>query len=167
MRLCVVLLSGLLALPACVSTQGGKPAETRGESQQARSAENTAPAAAPETTARHSRHAAAASKSEDVRKVVSKDGSFTGEVVGTPAPKSKFAKLVIGMSRRQVEDLIGTPSDMKTYQTGKGWIPVAGLFSRDQYRLETYYKSEGRLVFAQNGEKLFRIQVDTRASGYQ
>ncbi|AOY01400.1 outer membrane protein assembly factor BamE [Jeongeupia sp. USM3] len=104
------------------------------------------------------------------RKVMSKDGTFEGEIVGTPAKKSKFGKLQIGMSQRQVDDLIGTPSDTKTYTTGKAWVPF--YFGKDAYRFETYYKKEGRLTFVGGGVtgtsgKLLRITVDTKEDGYQ
>ncbi len=105
-----------------------------------------------------------------VRKVMSKDGSFEGEIIGTPAPKSKFSKLQIGMSQRQVEDLTGQPSDMKTYTTGKSFIPF--YFGGDAWRLETYYKKEGRLTYIGGGvagsnPKLLRITVNANESGYQ
>ncbi len=104
------------------------------------------------------------------RKVASRDGTFEGEIVGTPSPTSKFTKLQIGMSQRQVEDLIGTPSDMKTYTTGKAWIPF--YFGKDAYRFETLYKNEGRLTFAGGGVtgtsgRLIRVTVDTTEDGYQ
>ncbi|WP_295749436.1 hypothetical protein [Undibacterium sp.] len=109
-------------------------------------------------------------KNQDVpgtRKVMSKDGDFEGEIVGVPKPSSKFSKLIIGMSKRQVEDLIGQPTDFKAYQTGKAWIPFGGIFSKDTYRVETFYKGEGQLVYAKQGTKLFRIIADPTANGYQ
>jgi len=48
---------------------------------------------------RLSSKAAAAPARTDGRKVKSKDGKVDGEIFGTPAAKSKFAKLQIGMSR--------------------------------------------------------------------
>jgi hypothetical protein len=91
-------------------------------------------------------------------------------IIGTPAPRSKFAKLQIGMSMRQVEDLIGIPSDRKGYTTGKAFIPF--YFGTDAYRFETFYKNEGRLTYEGGGlggtsGKLIRIVVDANASGYQ
>ncbi|WP_180082676.1 hypothetical protein [Acinetobacter sp. YH12201] len=106
------------------------------------------------------------SASGNTVKVASIDGSYTGEIRGD-YKNSKFANLKIGMSKRQVEDMVGMPSDQKNYQTGKAWIPVAGMFSQDQYRLETYYKNAGRLVYAKNGTKLYRIEVDKTEDGYQ
>ena len=104
----------------------------------------------------------------DVVKVMSKDGDFEGEIMNGPVQSgTKFAKLKIGMSQRQVEDLIGPPTDVKGYQTGKAWIPVGGMFSQDAYRIEVFYKGEGRLVYSKNATKLFRIHVDRTEDGYQ
>jgi hypothetical protein len=103
------------------------------------------------------------------RKVKSIDGSFEGEIIGSPSPTSKFTKLQIGMSRERVESLIGAPSDMKSYTTGKMWIPF--YFGRDTYRFETFYKDEGRLTYAGGhvspGVRLFRITVDATEDGHQ
>lgn len=104
--------------------------------------------------------------SSGVQKVQSMDGSYTGEILGN-VTGTKFSKLKIGMSKRQVEDLVGMPSDTRSYQTGKAWIPVAGAFSQDTYRTETYYKGVGRLIYAKQGTKLYRIDVDRSEDGYQ
>jgi outer membrane protein assembly factor BamE (lipoprotein component of BamABCDE complex) len=48
---------------------------------------------------------------------------WEGEISGKPAPGSKFTKLRIGMSMKQVTDLVGQPTDQGTYITGKAWIP--------------------------------------------
>jgi hypothetical protein len=61
--------------------------------------------------------------SPGVRIVKSRDGSFDGEIIGTPAPNSKFAKLEIGMGLRQVEDLIGRADDTDSHIRGKQFIP--------------------------------------------
>ena len=68
------------------------------------------------------------------------------QVVGKPAPNSKFNKLKIGMGMKEVTDLIGPPSDQGAYITGKAWIPF--YFGPDRYRHELLYKGQGRLVFA-------------------
>ena len=72
-----------------------------------------------------------------------------GEIVGNPAPKSKFTRLQIGMPMRQVTDLIGQPTDQGAYVTGKAWIPF--YFGNDRYRHEFVYEKTGRLVFAGSG----------------
>ncbi|NOT85115.1 MAG: hypothetical protein HOP02_10160 [Methylococcaceae bacterium] len=73
-------------------------------------------------------------------------GDWEGEITGKPAPGSQFKKLQIGMSTRQVLDLIGQPSDQGAYMTGKAFIPF--YFGSDRHRYEMVYKNQGRLVFA-------------------
>jgi len=73
-------------------------------------------------------------------------GGWEGEITGNPAPGSKFKKLQIGMSMKQVTDLIGQPTDQGSYVTGKAWIPF--YFGSDRYRHEMVYKGQGRLIFA-------------------
>jgi len=74
---------------------------------------------------------------------------WEGEISGTPAPGSKFKKLKIGMSMQQVTDLIGQPTDMGAYVTGKAWIPF--YHGSDRHRYEMVYKGQGRLIFAGGG----------------
>lgn len=71
---------------------------------------------------------------------------WEGEITGKPAPGSKFTKLQIGMSLKQVTDLVGQPSDQGAYMTGKAWIPF--YFGSDRHRHEMVYKGQGRLIFA-------------------
>ena len=71
---------------------------------------------------------------------------WEGEIVGKPAPGSKFPQLKIGMSMKQVTDLAGQPSDQGAYITGKAWIPF--YFGSDRHRYEMVYKGQGRLIFA-------------------
>lgn len=71
---------------------------------------------------------------------------WEGEISGKPAPGSNFTKLQIGMSMRQVIDLIGQPNDQGASITGKAWIPF--YYGSDRYRYEMVYKSQGRLIFA-------------------
>ncbi len=74
---------------------------------------------------------------------------FEGEITGNPAPGSKFTRLQIGMSVKQVTDLIGPPTDQGAYVTGKAWIPF--YFGADRHRFEMTYKGQGRLIFAGGG----------------
>ena len=69
-----------------------------------------------------------------------------GEITGRPAPGSKFTQLQIGMSAKQVTDIVGQPTDQGTYVTGKAFIPF--FFGSDRYRHELVYKGWGRLIFA-------------------
>lgn len=73
-------------------------------------------------------------------------GDWNGEITGRPAANSKFNKLQIGMSAKQVTDLAGEPSDQGRYLTGKAFIPW--YFGSDKYRHEMVYKGTGRLIFA-------------------
>jgi hypothetical protein len=105
--------------------------------------------------------ATASSPASNVRTVKSRDGTFEGEMVGTPAANSKFAKLQIGMTMREVTALIGGPDDMIRHETGKRWIPF--YFGNDAQRLQVIYKGEGCLtytggnVFGGGDSELIRI----------
>jgi hypothetical protein len=74
---------------------------------------------------------------------------YAGEITGKPAPGSKFTQLQIGMGMRQVEDLVGPPTDQGAYITGKAFIPF--YFGSDRSRFELVYKGQGRLIFAGGG----------------
>jgi hypothetical protein len=112
-------------------------------------------------TASGASSATAASPASNVRTVKSRDGTFEGEMVGTPAANSKFAKLQIGMTMREVTGLIGGPDDMIRHETGKRWIPF--YFGNDAQRLQVIYKGEGCLtytggnVFGGGDSELIRI----------
>jgi hypothetical protein len=73
-------------------------------------------------------------------------GTWQGEITGKPARNSAFTKLEIGMSMKEVTDLIGQPTDSGAYITGKAWIPF--YFGSDRHRYELVYKNQGRLIFA-------------------
>src|SRR6185503_2634516 len=65
----------------------------------------------------------------------------------TPPPaSSKLAKVQMGMSPREVQNVIGSPDDESAYVTGKAFIPW--YFGRDRHRVAYFYKGEGRVVFA-------------------
>ena len=87
-----------------------------------------------------------------------------GEIVGTPRPGGKFAKLKIGMTMREVNGLIGAPDDLVRHETGKRWIPF--YFGDDAQRMQALVKNEGCLtytggnVFGGGGNQLIRIEVD-------
>ena len=103
-----------------------------------------------------------------VRSVLSEDGLVKGEIVGTPAPESKFSKLKIGMSLEQVEKLIGRPNNSDSRITGKQYQPF--YFGGDTQRTEAFYKGEGQLTFSNThpdsaADTLIRIMVDPNAAG--
>jgi hypothetical protein len=98
-------------------------------------------------------------------------GGTEGEITGKPAAKGKFGKLEIGMSMKQVTDLIGQPTDSGAYMTGKAWIPF--YFGSDRHRYEMTYKNQGRLIFAGGsignftGGNLIWIIHNSNESGYR
>lgn len=102
------------------------------------------------------------------RAVKSADGAINGEIVGTPAASSKFAKLQIGMTLAQVESLIGQPEDTDSSVTGKQFQPF--YLGGDTQRMEYFYKHEGQLTFSNiqidsDADTLIRIVVDPNISG--
>jgi hypothetical protein len=82
----------------------------------------------------------------EVHAVKSDDGSVDGEIIGTPAPDSKFSQLKIGMTLQQVKNLIGQPNHTDSRVTGKQYQPF--YFGGDTQRVEAFYKNEGRLTFS-------------------
>lgn len=78
--------------------------------------------------------------------VKSADGETEGEIVGTIRPSSRFARVRIGMSEQEVENLIGRPNDLDGHITGKAFIPF--YFGGDTNRLEAFYKGEGIISYA-------------------
>jgi len=145
---CLVFLFG------CASRQktDTPPPAAASSSSQSTTSTKAAPAAAART---------------DVRKVKSKDG-VEGEIFGTPAAKSKFAQVEIGMSRARVERLIGAPDDSESHITGKQFRPF--YFGGDTHRYQAFYKNEGQLTYSNNSmgsapETLIIILVDRKADG--
>lgn len=164
----MVSAASLVFLFGCASGQKTEKAPPRAapSSPQAASSSKTAPAPAPAASAPKAKPAAAGRT--DGRKVKSKDGKVEGEIFGTPAAKSKFAKLQIGMSRTAAEKLIGGPDDSETHVTGKQFAPF--YFGGDTHRYEAFYKGEGQLTYS-NGTRfsapdtLIIIAVDRRETG--
>jgi hypothetical protein len=113
---------------------------------------------------------AKAESPNDTRTVKGING-WEGEISGKPTRGSKFTKLQIGMSMKQVVDLIGQPTDQGTYETGKAWIPY--YYGSDRYRYELVYKRHGRLIFAggssgdSSSGNLISIIHNAQESGYR
>jgi hypothetical protein len=82
-----------------------------------------------------------------------------GEIVGKPAPGSKFSKLKIGMTLNQVEKTIGRPNKQWTHPTGKASIPF--YFGPDRWVIQYSYKGEGVLTLNSGGDQLLtRVEVN-------
>lgn len=113
---------------------------------------------------------AATTPGAEVRIVRSFDNSFDGEISGTPAPESRFAKVKIGMELEQVYKLIGEPDQLYSHSTGKNWIPF--YFGADGRRIVTHYRGEGCLTYSAGGlfndrKQLLRMDVDAAGRCYQ
>jgi hypothetical protein len=116
--------------------------------------------------------ASAPAEQRTARIVKSRDGSFSGELLGTPVADSKFAKLQIGMEMQETQDLMGrSPDRSHAYESGKRWIPF--YFGNDARRVQAYYKGEGCLIFTGGniwggaGGDLIQIEFDASGACYQ
>jgi len=158
----------LLAVAGCAS-RGGSGASP-----------SAAPAAAPAAPARGGAKAGMDAQGNviDSSKVEAGSGrtvkglnGYEGEITGNPARNSRFNRLQIGMSARQVTDIAGQPTDQGAYVTGKAFIPF--YFGGDRHRYEMTYKGQGRLVFAgggmgdYSGGNLIWIIHNPNESGYR
>ncbi|NSL55660.1 hypothetical protein [Uliginosibacterium aquaticum] len=81
---------------------------------------------------------------EQVREISGRE-QLAGRIVGQPLAGGRFVRLEIGMSRSEVEQLIGRPAAVDAQSGGVGWLPY--YFGSDAWSTESYYKGEGRLVF--------------------
>lgn len=70
-------------------------------------------------------------------------------IEGNFPANSPFAKVKLGMTQGQVHEVLGQPTDSKSYQTGKAWIPF--YFGPDVTRFEEYYKGVGVITYSGSG----------------
>jgi len=90
--------------------------------------------------------------------------------VGTPPPaNTKLAKVQVGMSAREVENILGPPTDENAYVTGKAFIPW--YFGSDRWRRAYFYRGLGRVVFAGSGgfsqnAHVERVEYDPNEPGH-
>jgi hypothetical protein len=145
-------------ISACSSTSNAPEAQPKA----------AAPAAAPAPVAAKPAPAPA-SNTTNAKSI---DGKYTGEIVGKPAPNSKFANLKIGMEMEQIQTLMGrSPDRSHSYESGKRWIPF--YFGNDSRRVQALYRGEGCLivtggnVWGGGGGDLIQITVDTSGACYQ
>lgn len=158
----IATVATLTLLCSACSTAG----RSSGEAQQATSGPAASTSSTPPTAA-----GPTATKS-NARIVKSRDGRYTGEIVGTPAATSKFASLQIGMSTGETQDVLGRAWDRShSYESGKRWIPF--YFGNDARRMQVLYKGEGCLIFTGGniwgaaGGDLIQIEADPSGACYQ
>jgi len=89
------------------------------------------------------------------------DGNFPAD--------SAFAKLKLGMTQGQVHEILGQPTDTKSYQTGKAWIPF--YFGPDVMRTDEFYKGVGSVTYTGAGIggvhwTLFRAAYNPAEDGF-
>ena len=160
MSLALVTVS-IAALAGCASSTSTTTTSSAGQAPAGTAAPATSPGAAAARPA-----ANAPSPYGPTRTVKSRDGRFDGEIVGSVAPGSRFAKLQIGMTYEEVTALIGAPDNMVRHETGKRWIPF--YYGNDSQRLQVLYRREGCLtftggnVFGGGGNELVRITATER-----
>jgi hypothetical protein len=100
------------------------------------------------------------SEKADKKKADKKDENKSG-VIGTPAPGSKFSKVKIGMTMKEVFAKIGRPDAQWQRPTGKAHIPF--YYGDDRWVIECSYKREGKLTFNGGGDhELNTIEVNRK-----
>lgn len=177
MRIRINSSAALLAVTAVVALAGAGCASRGGAGGSQPAA---APAAAPAAPARGGAKPGMDAQGNvvDSSKIEAGSGrtvkglnGYEGEITGNPARNSKFTRLQIGMSAKQVTDLAGQPTDQGAYVTGKAFIPF--YFGSDRHRFEMTYKGQGRLIFAgggmgdYSGGNLIWIIHNANESGYR
>jgi hypothetical protein len=85
-----------------------------------------------------------------------------------PPADSPLAKVEVGMSPREVENILGAPNDENQYITGKAFIPF--FYGQDRWRRAYFYKGLGRVVFAGGGgfsanARVQRVEYDPNEPG--
>lgn len=91
-------------------------------------------------------------------------------IEGNIPANAPFAKIKIGMGQGQVHSILGQPTDSKTYQTGKMWIPF--YFGSDTMRTEELYKGVGSITYTGIGIggvnlTVFKAIYDPSEDGFQ
>jgi hypothetical protein len=96
--------------------------------------------------------------------------SQEGDKVYPPAPAgTPFAKIQTGMDQAQVTSLIGQPTDINVYVTGKAFIPF--YYGGDTHRTMYHYKGQGRIIFSPDsrftsGQSVIAIEYDPTETGF-
>lgn len=101
----------------------------------------------------------------------SKSDTAAAPAAAVPVPASSpLSKVTLGMTKRQVKDVLGPSTDENSYLTGKAFIPF--YFGTDARRTSWYYKGIGRVVFADGNVfgggglgEVIRVDYDPNESG--
>jgi len=86
-----------------------------------------------------------------------------------PPADHRMAQVKLGMTSGQVDEIMGSPSNQKSYITGKAFNPFTAYGNDSGSRVEYAYAGEGRVVFAVprwgGGLKVERIDYDPTEDG--
>ncbi len=92
----------------------------------------------------------------------SSESISVGDVENNPPADSVLIKIRKGMTSDTVISILGAPSDVNSYQTGKRWMPF--YYGPDTSRTDFIYSGLGRIVFSNSrysgGSKVIRITYD-------
>lgn len=88
---------------------------------------------------------------------------------GNYPANSLFAKIRLGMTQAQVHEILGQPTDIKFYQTGKASIPF--YYGQDVMRTDEFYKGVGIITYTGAGIggvhwKVFRAIYNSAENGF-
>lgn len=72
----------------------------------------------------------------------------SAESPSPPPPGSPMARVESGMTDAQVRSILGAPDEVRTYVTGKNFIPF--YYGGDTSRSDWIYQGQGRVVFSRN-----------------
>lgn len=90
------------------------------------------------------------------------------------APSSQsaanFDLVRVGMSKDEVDSMLGVPSATYSHQTGKAWIPF-NFKGKDVARIVALYKGKGRIIFSQESVyssvwRVLEIHPNPNETGY-
>ena len=76
---------------------------------------------------------------------------------------SPFAKIQMGMQQAQVENILGPPTSIRVFPSGKGFIPF--YYGPDTVRTGAFYRGLGRIVFS-GAHIVVEISYDPTEDGY-
>jgi outer membrane protein assembly factor BamE (lipoprotein component of BamABCDE complex) len=101
----------------------------------------------------------------------SSSGGSGAQAMATTIPSSSpLSKIKVGMSRGEVESLIGPPTYAGTYTTGKQFIPFH-FSGSDVVRTGLHYKGQGIVILSNDsayssGSHVCEVQYDPTEPGY-
>ncbi len=128
---------------------------------------DAAPAATAPDTSKSTQSAAPVKQTSNTEAT---DAESDKGIYGNPPAGSPFSRIKVGMSGKEVIDLIGPPTDQKAYVTGKAFIPFyfGGDTSREEYR----YKHQGVITLAGSGAfssayTVYRVIYNPLEGGYE